>query len=48
MTTFKKVARSAILALVLLGSAAGGTMFATHQSITFADSSGGHDNLDAG
>lgn len=44
--TFKKIVRSTILALVLLGGAAGGVSVA-HHSYTIADSSK-PSNLDAG
>ena len=47
MSTLKKIARSTILALVLLGSVAGGVQFFTHSNVTVADT-GGNDNLDAG
>jgi hypothetical protein len=45
--TLKKIVRSTILALVLLGSAAGGVTVA-HQSVTLADSGSQSGSLDAG
>jgi hypothetical protein len=45
--TLKKLVRSTILALVLLGGVAGGVSVAHHSSYTIADSSK-PSNLDAG
>lgn len=47
MPTLKKIVRSTIIALVLLGSAAGGVTIA-HQSMTLADSGGQSGSYDAG
>jgi hypothetical protein len=45
--TLKKIIRSTILALVLMGAVAGGVSIA-HQSVTLADSGSQSGNLDAG
>lgn len=48
MPTLSKIVRSAILALVLLGSVAGGVTLVHHTTPVVADSGGQSNDYDAG